>query len=239
MEYALLSDIGNRAINEDLIKPFITQNITGFILCDGLGGHGMGNIASEIAANELEKCFNNVNTVDVSIIKDCIYKVNSIILKKQIDINAKSKLRTTLTALIIYEKRAYLCHVGDSRIYAFRNNKILFRTHDHSVPEMLALSGKIAEQDIRHHPDRNKVLKVFGMDEENFRCSIEVLDNQNIQAFLLCSDGFWELIDEEKMENLLASAKSVDTWLENMKLAVVQNGVQTNMDNYSAIAIWN
>ena len=86
-------------------------------------------------------------------------------------------------------------------------------TLDHSVPQMLAAIGEIKENEIRHHPDRNRLLRVLGTEmEEPRHQKSEWMEKQTHQAFLLCSDGFWELINEKKMEWCLKWAKSPEQW---------------------------
>ena len=133
----------------------------------------------------------------------------------------------------------YIGYVGDSRGYVFRRNKVRTRTLDHSIPQMLALSGEIKESEIRHHPDRNILLRVIGIDwEEPMYALLPRVPLSKCQAFLLCSDGFWELIEEKTMCELLKKAGSVEEWLDSMVRVVRENGAGTDMDNNSAVAVW-
>ena len=105
---------------------------------------------------------------------------------------------------------------------------------------MLALSKEIKEEQIRNHPDRNMLLRVMGVEwEEKMYELMAPIPLKKCQAFLLCSDGFWELITEKEMCEQLKKASSVDEWLSNMIQIVKKNGMGKNMDNYSAIAVWN
>ncbi|MDF2889612.1 MAG: serine/threonine-protein phosphatase, partial [Lacrimispora sp.] len=74
-------------------------------------------------------------------------------------------------------------------------------------------------------------------DELNYQLSEEVKE-EGRQAFLLCSDGFWELIEEKKMEKTLKASSSPEEWLSLMKTIVLKNGKYADMDNYSAVAVW-
>ena len=98
----------------------------------------------------------------------------------------------------------------------------------------------IKEKDIRHHVDRSKLLRVMGTPWETPRFSVsERIVLKPKDTFLLCSDGFWELIDEKQMIKLLKKSSSGGEWIEKMTQEVVKNGIGTNMDNYSAIAVIN
>ena len=104
---------------------------------------------------------------------------------------------------------------------------------------MLVAAGEIDEKEIRHHPDRNRLVRVMGMewDEPKYQVS-EPMPEELGQAFLLCSDGFWENIEEEQMEACLEKYANPPEWLERMEKIVVKNGRGTNMDNYSAIVVF-
>ncbi len=104
---------------------------------------------------------------------------------------------------------------------------------------MLVAVGEIKEKEIRHHPDRNRLLRVLGVEVEELKHQVsEPINREGRQAFLLCSDGFWELIEEKKMEATYKKASTPEEWLQEMQKIVMKNGKNTNMDNYSAIAVW-
>ena len=111
---------------------------------------------------------------------------------------------------------------------------------EETISQMLALSKEIKESEIRHHPERNFVIRVMGVEWE--KPMYELIPPEKLkkcQAFLLCTDGFWELIEESEMCAFLREADTVEEWLNNMTETVKRNGAGTNMDNYSAIAVWN
>ena len=161
------------------------------------------------------------------------------LMKKQADENARQDLKTTLVLLRIVNGYVQWGHVGDSRLYYFKNGRIVKRTLDHSVPQMLVAAGEIDEKEIRHHPDRNRLVRVMGMewDEPKYQVS-EPMPEESGQAFLLCSDGFWEQITEKEMMQCLKKADTVDMWLDRMVEIVNENGKGSDMDNNSAIAVW-
>ena len=104
---------------------------------------------------------------------------------------------------------------------------------------MLVFSKEIKENEIRNHPDRNILLRVMGIEwDEPMYEIMKPIALKKDRAFLLCSDGFWELIEEDRMCALLEKAESVDDWVNSMAQTVKNNGANRNMDNYSAIAIW-
>lgn len=241
MNWSSISLIGARDINEDCVKVIEQNNIRCFIVADGLGGHGKGDIASTLACNTFEKTFSAASPSSslTDLLTSAFLNAQETILKEQKVTGAHFQMKTTVCALAIRENEAVWGHIGDTRLYAFARNKVKLRTLDHSVPQMLVLTRDIKEKDIRNHPDRNKLLRVLGISGEKPRFEIsESQDLRKYQAFLLCSDGFWELILEKEMGHLLKKSSSVKEWLEEMCEIVTQRGNTSDMDNSSAIAIW-
>lgn len=232
--YATLTNKGERAINEDCLDVAVGKDRVGFILCDGLGGHGKGDAASRFVVSQIKQYLLNAASIEESIML-----AQSGLLKKQTEEHAKDSMKTTVTCLEIDGDRAQFGHVGDSRIYMFKKNKYVMRSLDHSVPQMLASRGDIKDKEIRHHEDRNRLLRVMGTEWE--KPKYQMVNNIPLTrhtSFLMCSDGFWELIDEKMMCKTLKKANTPEEWLSSMEKIVVKNGRGTNMDNYSAIAVF-
>ena len=233
--YASVSKSGDRNNNEDFTGIYNNEGLFFFALADGLGGHGRGEVASRIA---VEKAIESI-IADSKNLGNCFQIGQDTILEEQALQNSGNEMKTTLTCLRIISSRAQWGHIGDSRIYRFRNNKFIARTLDHSVPQMLVATGEIKEKDIRHHEDRNRLTRVMGMEWSSPRYEIsDEMPLTGSDAFLLCSDGFWELITEKEMTAFLKKAKSPQEWLDRMETVVLTNGKGKNMDNYSAIAVF-
>ena len=238
MEYAIFTNVGGRKTNEDSVGVFKNGDNNCYILCDGLGGHGMGDVASELVVSVFEDQFQKTDDI-VNFLGQTFSAAQDILMMEQKARHAERKMKTTGVAVITDDRNAYVGHVGDSRGYVFYKNKVKTRTLDHSIPQMLVLSKEIKEEQIRNHPDRNTLLRVMGVKWEDTMYELMApIPLKKCQAFLLCSDGFWELIDEKEMCVQLKKANSVEEWLDNMVKIVQENGEGRNMDNYSAIAVW-
>lgn len=239
MTFQVLSKCGSREINEDSIHADRSGKRWLFVVADGLGGHGKGDVASAIAVNAFKDIFSCSSASLSAILPKAFLNAQASILAEQTRTGSPFQMKTTVCALAIDGDRLIWGHIGDTRLYAFSRNKVKARTLDHSVPQMLVLAHDIKEKDIRNHPDRNKLLRVLGVsgDTPKFEVS-DIQAASKYQAFLLCSDGFWELILEKEMCELLKKSSSVEEWLQIMQDAVEQRGAGTDMDNYSAIAIW-
>lgn len=233
--YSLLSNNGDRPVNEDYIGTASYGGFKLFALADGLGGHGMGKLASETAVHAACALF---EAGEISL--DTLFvNAQNTLYSKQEERNNHKDAKTTLVLLSIGEETVQWGHIGDSRAYAFCDGKLIGRTLDHSVPQMLVSIGEIRERQIRGHEDRNRLLRVLGAEYDSPKheigCEMPV---QKKQAFLLCSDGFWEFIVERKMVSALKRARSAEEWLMNMEIIIKKNGRRKEMDNYSAICIW-
>lgn len=239
LEYAMICDIGGRNVNEDCAKIAHKDKQHCFVVCDGLGGHGMGDVASSLVADVFVEQFNSSSFSD-ELLATAFDLAQQILLEHQVSCNAETKMKTTASVLITDDKKAYIGHVGDSRVYVFSDDKVKLRTIDHSVSQMLALSGEITDAEIRGHSERNILLRAMGTKWERPMYDIsQPIKLSECQAFLLCSDGFWENITEEEMSQALKSSCDVTQWLSEMVSVVLKNGKEKNMDNYTAIAVWN
>lgn len=232
--YGMLTNKGERAVNEDFLDVSITPERLSFILCDGLGGHGNGDIASRFVTEQVKAALEQNATIEES-----LQHAQDALLEKQIAEHAGNSMKTTVTCLTLAGDQARFAHVGDSRVYYFEKTKYVLRSQDHSIPQMLVNRGDIKEKDIRHHEDRSRLLRVMGTEWDRPKYQVvEGIKLTKRSSFLLCSDGFWELIDEKQMSKTLKKADSPQQWLAAMEEIILANGKGTNMDNYSAIAVF-
>ena len=239
LTFSSFTNRGSREINEDRIGCFANKGAHCFVVCDGLGGHGMGDAAAQTVVSVFQDLFSKSGD-PARFLPEAFTAAQQILLTEQAALNARQKMKTTAVALVTDEHKAYIGHVGDSRLYVFQNNRVLTRTLDHSIPQMPVLSRQLREEEIRNHPDRNIVLRVMGVDWESPMYELaKPLRLRKCQAFLLCTDGFWELILEEEMCEFLQNSSSPEEWLRRMAAQVRERGKGKQMDNYSAIAVWN
>lgn len=239
MEFAIISNVGNRKHNEDYAQGILQEagERGFFVLADGLGGHGSGEVASQSVVYSCLLYYSKHNE-DENMIGQSIEFAQKELHNIQEQMNAKNEMKTTVVVLQVDEKSMRWGHVGDSRLYFFRKKKLVGRTIDHSVPQMLALAGEIKDKEIRSHPERNKLLRVVGVDWENPQYEIsDEVNRAGHEAFLLCSDGFWENITESEMVKCLKRSKDVNQWLDLMNKIVQKRGKTKNMDNNTALAV--
>jgi PPM family protein phosphatase len=235
-----LSKTGGRNINEDSISCETSQKSYLFAVADGLGGHGKGEYASKLAIDRSVEVFRGKDKGREETLRDCFEESQKLLIDSQAKNNNHQEMKTTLVLLYLDDQAAVWGHIGDTRLYFFDKNNLIQRTADHSVPQMLASLGKIEEKDIRHHEDRNRLLRVLGADWGQSKYDIWNLGRapQYGDTFLLCSDGFWEWVDEKCMVKLLKKSLTPDKWILSMEKELIRKGSGSSMDNYSAIAVF-
>ena len=163
MDWAATTHPGTREINEDSTGEVVTQDVQCFIVADGLGGHGKGDIASKLAVSAFQKVFQESQEPLQERMESAFAQAQADILEEQAKTHSQMQMKTTITALAVTDEHLFWGHIGDTRLYAFQYNRVKARTLDHSVPQMLVLAKEIRENEIRRHPDRNKLLRVLGV----------------------------------------------------------------------------
>lgn len=228
------SDIGNRNNNEDKVENIFNENDLLAIVADGLGGYFAGEIASQYVVSRITE-WRSGEQCTVESLLSVVESINEKIRAKQ---NEYGKMMSTVAVLWIQlvEQTATAINVGDTRIYQFRNGEIIFQSIDHSVAQIAVLAGDIVKEDIRNYHGRNRLIRALGAEDsvkaECVSLTIEVGD-----SFLLCTDGFWEIVTEDIMEKTLIDSKNPKEWLSKMK-TIINEEIHDNKDNNSAIAIF-
>lgn len=234
--WAVSTYAGDREPNEDYVAAGCSEDRYCFTVADGLGGHGRGEVASRLVCETVQQYFREHTA---GRIEEMFEEAQAKLLQRQREENAADAMKTTLNILMIDGDGIRGGHVGDTRSYYFRKNRLVSRTKDHSVPQMLVTMGEIREAEIRHHADRNRLLRVLGIEwsKPMYVLADKVRPGRG-QAFLVCTDGFWEYIEEKDMESCLKKAVDVQEWLDAMNEIVRAGGKGREMDNYTALAVW-
>ncbi len=234
---ATLSSAGGRENNEDACGHELNANGGCWVLCDGLGGHRCGEVASKLAVDAALESFRLNSTVTAEALAAHVEHAQKAVVEKQQIDPELTGMRTTLVLLAVSEQSAHWIHVGDSRLYWFRGGKLREQTRDHSVPQRLADSGEIRLDQVRFHEDRARLLRSLGAKQEPGAAAGEMPGPpEPDDAFLLASDGFWEWVFETEMEATLTASKNSKEWLERMESTLKQRATG-EFDNYSAIVI--
>ncbi len=198
-----------------------------YAVADGLGGHADGEKASAAAVGYLETyCKGHYPDEFMDTLAD---NANNAVIM------AQGSGCTTLAAVFVENDILKYTNVGDSRVYIFRKGKIIARTKDDSVCQVMVDMGELKPSEVRFNENRSALLKVLGRgDQTELKKNYPPVKLRANDAFLICSDGFWEYVTEQEMcDDLKRSLNSYD-WIQYM-LERVAAGSQNKGDNYTAV----
>ncbi|MFR2533624.1 MAG: Stp1/IreP family PP2C-type Ser/Thr phosphatase [Clostridia bacterium] len=234
------TDIGKaRDMNQDYYYiPTKEEELPLYILADGMGGYQGGEVASKLATtavkNYITSNFDKIEKEKLEILKlvqSAMEYANMIVYEKSKEQKDLEGMGTTLEVCLIYNNKAYIGHVGDSRIYRIRREFMRKLTHDHSYVEKLVKDGTISKEEAMHHPKKNMLMKALG-------CTAFVEPDVTVKGFmkedifLMCSDGLTNMLTDEQIYEIIKQEKqqAPDKLIE---LANRQGGY----DNITAIVI--
>jgi protein phosphatase len=210
---AAKTDLGRvRENNEDKFEYFISEDPRVlasrghvYVVCDGMGGHEAGQIASELTCKTFIDVYLNHPAADpVSALTAAVTAANRFVLDNARTFPKRRGMGTTLTAVVLIQDKAYTVNVGDSRVYRLRQGELLRLTMDHTVIEEYVKSGMLTPEQAAVHPHKHVLTRAIGGDAE-VRPDIEVHDLKPGDTFLLCSDGVVNHLNDDQLGELMRS----------------------------------
>ena len=241
MQYVIgsTSRLGNRAINQDRVASLERDNTVLLILGDGLGGRTGGELAAQVLVDTIAKDFEHTKLP----IKNPKEFMTQALHRAHFAVIDEGKLQdpplnpgTTAVLCLIQNGKAWWAHVGDSRLYLFRGSVPIYRTKDHSHVEKLYQKGEISHDKRATHPLRNYMTRCIGLSDTvpEVTVSNEVGLHQG-DVIMLCSDGFWEPIDDMQMGAKIMDGRLGDA-LDTLSQQAEEASYPTS-DNTTAVAI--
>ena len=228
------TDIGcKRKANEDWLVNFECANGLVAVVCDGMGGHVGGAVASHTAVDAIQS-FLQQNYFDdprTAIVTAC-NKANEAILQRTLQEPALEGMGSTCVMLIVRKDKVYVGSIGDSRVYLIRNHQIVQITKDQSFVQMLVDAGQITKEEAEHHPRRNEITNALGLVNMRPATVIEAPINPIAgDIFVLCSDGLSGMIGDNQILALggAQSEFSQKQRVSNLIEAARQNGGYDNI----------
>lgn len=205
------SDIGKaRELNQDyyyISSP--EENIQLYILADGMGGYKGGEVASKLATDTVRECIQeNFEKIEkqkeeiLNLIRQAILYANQIVYEESKELKELEGMGTTLEVCLIYNNKAYIGHIGDSRIYRIRKNVMRRLTKDHSYVQQLVEDGKITREEASTHPKKNMLTKALGC-TPYVEPDIRARNIEKNDIFVMCSDGLTNMVTEEKIYEII------------------------------------
>jgi len=204
------TDVGKaRDTNEDFYYVSSQEdNLKLYILADGMGGYNGGEIASKLATmavkGYIESNFDKISYEKENIlelIRSAIEYANMVVYEKAKENTELQNMGTTIEVCLIYNNRAFIGHVGDSRIYRIRKHLIRKLTQDHSYVQQLVKDGTITKEEADNHPKKNMLMKALG-------CTPFVEPDVTVKGFLkddiivICSDGLTNMVTEQEIYDI-------------------------------------
>ncbi len=237
------SEVGARSRNEDYLQHGAFDAGWYAVLSDGAGGHSNGAVAADLVVRMVAHEIGNQITQqgrEKPSLHEAVHTANEALNRQQQGLHGRKRMHATVVMLWIGKasREAVWSHVGDSRLYLLRQGRVVQVTRDDSVVQTLVDAGLIAPHEARSHAQRNQLIAAMGADEpiEPHVSDLGFLV-QDGDAFLLCSDGWYDRLEEADIEQCLAEAGSVEGWLDGMQTLVLERQ-RENQDNFSAVAVW-
>ena len=227
-----------RKANEDWYAHFTCANGLVAVVCDGMGGHVGGAVASHLAVDTI-KSFLEQNYFDDpfrAIIEACD-AANAAILRRTREQPELTGMGSTCVMLIVRNGKVYTGCVGDSRIYLVRSNQITQLTEDQSYVQMLVNAGEISKEQAEHHPRKNEILNALGLPTmQQATVREEAINPEAGDVFLLCSDGLSGMVSDEEIKKVagnltgMSQQARVDTLIQKAR----QHG---GLDNITCVMV--
>lgn len=249
-----IHELGQRANQEDNIYPQLGRATVAdrlFLVCDGMGGHERGEVASNIVCQTIPQYFQQAGiSPDKGLSDDDLRSAIEYAFQQldRADDGAMKKMGTTLTLLYMHRAGITCAHIGDSRIYHIRpisfpkigeagrglNGGLLFQSRDHSLVYDLYQSGEIAYEEMRTSPQKNIITRAMQPGEDN-RVRADIVHITNVQPgdyFYLCTDGMLEEMENDELVDILSSNQT-----DEAKRKQLIEATKNNHDNHSAYLI--
>ncbi len=241
MKFTIYQDSrkGGRQYNQDRVGYSYSRDALLLVVADGMGGHLHGEVAAqitvELVCDQFQKRAKPVLPRPAQFLTDVMNLCHDAIFNYASSHQMDEVPRTTCVACVVQDGVAYWAHVGDSRLYLVRNDKVVARTRDHSKVRKLVDLGQITAEQARNHPEKNKIYSCLGgfyPPEIESGGKVALADGDSL---LLCTDGFWGEVGEDELIHFLGAFPALFAVPQMMDRAEVRGGREG--DNLSAIAI--
>ncbi len=236
-----LTDPGRiREQNEDNIAMAPEAGLV--VVADGMGGHRAGEVASRLAVeaiqhhivNTLAEAKGNSNNVEVMAVRDAIQRANRSIYEHARENPEYAGMGSTVVVTLFYGDKLCVGHVGDSRLYRFRDTILEQVTEDHSVVQELVSRGLVTAEEARQSIGKNLVTRALGIDPD-VEADISEHDVYDEDVYLLCSDGVNDVLADGDIEMMLTEhGRNLETTAQHMVNTANERG---GPDNISVILV--
>jgi len=241
------TDVGcKRECNEDYFK--ISESMRMAIVCDGMGGHESGDVASRLVAETIMDVYPRLTEKQMQILSEDSQKdipvtaerlyisaqLTNYSLQKYIEEHKiKKGMGTTLVAVHFFKGNAFILNVGDSRCYRFQNGKLVCLTKDHSFAQALYDEGSIDEAQLENYDQKNVITRAFGMDDK-LKVDVRIEKVEENDVFLLCSDGLWGKVADNRLSDRIKN--NLDS-IDELPDALIRDAINEGGDDNITVVI--
>ena len=219
IEYAKVSALGDREDNQDRAAVVVSDEAALLLVFDGMGGHSDGARAAETGIQVVQDLFMAAKQPifdPQGFLYMALSKAHDEVVALGTDLDVDFRPRATCAICLVQEGLAFWAHIGDSRIYQVRNQRVLTRSRDHSHVEVLIQEGAISEEEAQDHPMRNFVECCMGGDVPVPDMSITAGKRlEPGDVLLACSDGLWSGLNDDDMAQI--GKPGEDNLVDNLK----------------------
>jgi len=230
---------GGRKANQDRIGYAYTRDTLLTVVADGMGGHLHGEVAAQITVQYLTEAFQRdakTKLADPSdFLRKGIKEAHFTLADYARARGLAESPRTTCVACVVQDSTAHCAHVGDSRLYHVRGGQVQAQTRDHSRVQILVDRGRIREEAVAVHPDRNKIFNCIGAATPPEVELSRQMPLQEGDTLLLCTDGLWGPLSRKLITAALLTGDIMKTMPELLDLAEARAGKDS--DNLSVVAV--
>jgi serine/threonine protein phosphatase PrpC len=202
-----------------------------FIVADGMGGHAGGDVASAIATKRLAEADTDYTIAEDAeqALRSAMIAANSLLAETVFEHSELTGMGTTVSSILRVGDQVALAHIGDSRIYRFRDGELEQVTADHTFVQRLVDSGRITAEEAAVHPRRSVLMRVLGDVDAAPEIDTKILDTQPGDRWLLCSDGLSSYVSEERLGTILGSVRSPQDAADRMVKESLDHGAPDNV----------
>lgn len=223
LSWAARTDVGLvRSHNED---SYLARNPL-FGVCDGMGGHAAGEVASSIAVQAIAA--HAPAAADDALLGAAVEAANEAVIEGAVNGTGKPGMGCTASCCIIEGTHMAVAHVGDSRIYLLRSGTLVRVTHDHSYVEELVDAGEITADEARVHPSRSIITRALGSDPDMYADHF-MLDVERGDRIVVCSDGLSSMIPDSAIESIAVSSATPIDCVDALVSATLSEGAHDNV----------
>ncbi len=230
---------GSRKVNQDRIAYTFSRDTLLLVVADGMGGHAGGEIAAQIAVRLFIERFQQeakpILKNPLKFLQDTMLRAHAALGSYANQFSMLETPRTTCVCCIVQAGHAYWGHVGDSRLYLFRQGGLIGATKDHSKVQYLVDQGIIGADEVVSHPDRNKIFSCLGGLVDPVIDLSRRTPLRNGDIIFMCTDGLWSVFDQREVATWLTSTPILTTAPKMMREGEKRGGADG--DNLSAIVV--